>query len=317
MKNTFKSMQPKDWHPKKVKFPCIIQPKVDGVASYNRYSKMLGRSLKPHENKFTTEFFSKENFHGFCGEFYNTELGATHPDLCRITSGDLRRHEGEPPIKWILFDYCTDETKDLPYYERMHILEEIVKNLPAELRNLVEVIESCYVSNMEELLAKEAEYLALGYEGACIRDPNLPFKYGDCGSNFMGCWRIKRMQDFEILVDKINEGFHNANEAKTNERGRTERSTHQENMQPNGLLGSMEGTVIKDVFDAQTGKLLLKQGDYVKVSPGEMDLKQRKYYWDNPDEIVKHIVKAKLFPKGMKDLPRFPVYLSHRNSNDL
>lgn len=314
----FKPMLACDWHEEKLKFPCIVQPKLDGVHSLNRHGKCLGRSLKPHENRYVTELFSKPEYHGFCGEKIDADLGATHPDLCRITSGNLRRIEGEPNITWVLFDYVTEETKNLGYVQRMNALEDYTDsfNFDAPSNESILIIESTEVNSMEELLELENQYLDLGYEGIIIRDPNAPYKYGRCGKTFMGCWRVKRFIEEEILVDKINEGMHNANEAKTNELGRTERSTHQENMQPNGLLGNMEGTTIKDIHDPQSGELLIPEGSRVTVSPGEMDHKMRKFYFENPSEIVGHTIKFKMFPKGVKDKPRFPTYVSHRNEND-
>jgi DNA ligase-1 len=314
----FKPMLACDWYEEKLKFPCIVQPKLDGVHSLNRHGKCIGRSLKAHENRYITEKFSKPEYHGFCGEKINADLGATHPDLCRITSGDLRRHEGEPNITWYLFDYVTEETKNFGYVQRMQMLRDFILNNCTDVDwSNFEFVESVTVNSMHELLAIENEYLEQGYEGIIIRDPNAPYKYGRCGKTFMGCWRVKRFIEEEILVDKINEGMHNANEAKTNELGRTERSTHQENMQPNGLLGNMEGTTLKDIYDPQSQKLLIPKGERVTVSPGEMDHSKRKFYFDNPSEIVGHVIKFKMFPKGIKDKPRFPTYVSHRNSNDM
>lgn len=316
----FKPMLACDWYEEKVKFPCIVQPKLDGVHSLNRHGKCVGRSLKPHENRYTTERFSKPEYHGFCGEKIDDDLGVTHPDLCRITSGNLRRIEGEPNIRWVLFDYVTEETKNLGYAERIVHLRKVLSNIQSTYvsnRPKMEIIQSNFVNSIEELLKLEEDYLEQGYEGIIIRNPNAPYKYGRCGKTFMGCWRIKRFIEEEILVDKINEGQHNANEATKNELGRTERSTHQENMQPNGLLGNIEGITLKDILDPQSGKVLIPKGERVTVSPGEMDHKMRKFYFDNPNEIVGHVIKFKMFPKGVKDKPRFPTYVSHRNSNDI
>jgi len=315
MNDNFKPMLCSDWHEEKLKFPCIVQPKLDGVHSLNRHGKCLGRSLKQHENRYVTEQFSKPEYHGFCGEKIDADLGATHPDLCRITSGNLRRIEGEPNIVWVLFDYVNEETKVLGYQKRMECLVNFINNTDIQYGQ-IQVVESTLVENLEQLLELEEDYLNLGYEGIIIRDPNASYKYGRCGKTFMGAWRVKRFIEEEIIVDKINEGMHNANEAKTNELGRTERSTHQENMQPNGLLGNMEGTTIKDIHDPQSGSLLIPKGERVTVSPGEMDHKMRKFYWENPSEIVGHVIKFKMFPKGVKDKPRFPTYVSHRNEND-
>lgn len=316
----FKPMLACDWHEDRIKFPCIVQPKLDGVHSLNRHGKCVGRSLKAHENKFITEKFSKPEYHGFCGEKINADLGATHPDLCRITSGDLRRHEGEPNIHWYLFDYVTEETKNLGYLGRIRALSKFLcvhtDGLGSESLGIY-VVESTLVRSMEHLLALENQYLELGYEGIIIRDPDAPYKYGRCGKTFMGVWRVKRFIESEIRVTRLTEGQHNANEATKNELGRTERSTHQENMHPNGLLGNIIGDTLEDILDPQTQKLLIPKGTEVIVSPGEMDHKMRKFYWENPCEIIQHVVKFKLFPKGIKNLPRFPVYVSHRNENDM
>lgn len=310
--DSFSPMLACDWHESKLKFPCIVQPKIDGVHSVNRHGKLLGRSLKGHENLHATALFSQPEYHGFCGEMIDADLGAMHPDLCRITSGGLRRIEGAPNIHWYLFDYVTEETKNLGYVQRMAVLKKGITDL-----SIIKIVPSKLVISLQELLLVENECLEAGYEGIIIRDPNAPYKYGRCGKTFMGCWRVKRFIEEEILVDKINEGMHNANEAVKNELGRTERSTHQENMLPNGLLGNMEGCTLKDIVDPQSGKLLVPKGERVIVSPGEMDHAMRKFYWENPNEIVGHVIKFKLFPKGIKDKPRFPTYVSHRNLNDL
>ena len=321
----FQSMQPSDWYEEKVKFPCLLQPKIDGVASYNRHGNLLGRSLKPHENKKVTQEWSHPGMHGFCGEMISG-FNPTSADLCRITSGDLRRHnEQNAKIHWFLFDYCTDETKDLPYYDRMEKLVDVFRialtaNTDKELCNLLNhcvVIPTYTVENMQELVELEAKFLNEGYEGVILRDPDAPFKYGRCGKTFMGSWRVKRFIDAEILVESIEEGRSNQNEATVNERGRTERSTHAENMLPNGQIGSMSGSLLADVVDPQTKQVLITKGTVVKVSPGEMPVDQRKHLFLHQDEILGKIAKFKLFPKGMKDLPRFPVWTSFRNENDL
>lgn len=317
----FLSMQPCDYFEDKIKFPCIVQVKIDGVASYNRHGKLLGRSLKPHENKFVTATYSIPELHGFCGEMTLYDQ-ATGESLCRDTSSAMRRIEGEPKITWWLFDYCTANTKDLPYEQRYELLDEAVLQLNCERINNnneidLRIIPCKIVNNLEELLEFEEDVLDQGFEGVIIRDPNAPFKYGRCGKTFMGAWRIKRFIDAEIRVTEIEEGSTNLNEAKTNERGRTERSSHQENLVPNGMLGNMKGILLKDIVDPQTKKVLTKAGEVVTVSPGEMPHEQRKYYLENSEEIIGKIAKFKLFPKGVKNLPRFPGFISIRNENDL
>ncbi len=314
---TFKTQQPCDWYEDRVKFPCLIQAKIDGVASYNRNGKIVGRSLKAHENKFTTNKWSVPELHGFCGEM-TSGYNPTGNDLCRITSGDLRRHEGEPDIHWWIFDFCTDETKELPYLERMKIASDLfLKTIPDSLAEKMHFVETVVVHDMQGLLEEENVYLDEGYEGAIIRDMNAPFKYGRCGKTFMGAWRIKRFIDAEFLIEEILEGEHNNNEAKTNLLGRTERSTMQENMLPNGMVGTLRGTLLEDVLDPQTKEIILKAGIKIDVAPGSMPHSERKYYFDNQNELLMKIGKFKLFPKGVKDKPRFAQFQGIRNFNDM
>lgn len=305
-----------DWHEQEVKFPCIVQPKVDGVHALNRNGVLLGRSLKKHDNFYTTDEFSQAEYHGFCGEMYLGNNPAAD-DLCRLSSGALRRIQGEPEINWCLFDYITDEVAHLGYRERMSVLLDIVSNLPEELAANIRIIKSKVVNNMEELLEAEQLYLDLGYEGLIIRDPEAKYKYGRCGKTHMGAWRVKRFIEEEIICTSIEEGTSNHNEKTKNELGRSERSSHQENLVPNGKVGTIIGTLLKDVLDPQTKKLLIAKGTEVNVSPGKMTDEERKWYFENQKEIVGEIVKFKLFPKGIKDQPRFANFVTIKNKNDV
>ena len=315
--DNFKSMQPCDWIQDKVSFPCLISPKIDGVASFNRHGKCVGRSLRAHDNLYTVQKFSIPELHGFCGEMTLGNDPAL-ADLCRISSGALRRIEGEPDIHWWLFDYCTEETKDMLYVSRMVALKNYLKSIShSEISKKIHVIESKFVHNMEELLDEEDKYLNLGYEGAIIRDPHAKYKYGRCGKTFMGAWRIKRFIDAEFLIEEILEGKHNTNEAKVNLLGRTERSTIAENMQPNGMVGTLRGKLLKDVVDPQTEEVLMKEGLQIDVSPGKMSHDERKFFFENQSELLMKIGKFKLFPKGTKDKPRFAQFQCIRNENDI
>lgn len=312
----FKPMLACDWHESKLKFPLILQPKIDGVRSINREGRLVGRSLKQHGNTYTTRKFSEGILHGLDGEMH---LGDNifDPDLCRKTSQALRTRVGEPGIIWTAFDLYTESTKDLVYFERHMNLLIMINNLPETFKQCIQPVENIWVKSLEELLSIEDAWLEQGLEGAIIRDPYEKYKHGRCGKTHMGAWRIKRFIEEEALVIGIEEGMHNANEAKTNELGRTERSTHQENMIPNGLVGNLKCILLKDVVDPNTGKLLFTKGTEITVSPGNMNHEMRKYYFDNPHEILQKIIKFKLFPKGIKDKPRFPTFVTIRNENDL
>jgi len=322
MNDDFRPMLACDWKEAKLKFPCIIQPKIDGVHLLNRHGKVLGRSLKAIANKHVTKLFSRPEFHGFCGEVFVNENPCSDT-LCRDTTSAVNRIEGEPVVTWALFDYITEDTKHLGYVARMKALEAYIDSfqktedmaLYAALEAMT-YVNSTLVEDKATLLQEESTILEEGYEGLIIRDPAGLYKYGRSDAK-MQVWRVKRFIEEEIFVTGISEGTKNNNEAKTNELGRTERSSHQENLEPNGEVGTIHGTLLKDIFDPVSAALLFKKGLAINVAPGQMTQEECKYYMLNQDKIVGHVVKFKTFPKGVKDMPRFATYVSHRFDADL
>ena len=310
--NLMKPMKPmlaRDWIESKVKFPCIIQPKIDGVRALCIDGKLVGRSLKPFANKYVTHLLSRPEFNGFDGEItVGTPDNRTSETLCRDTTSALNRIDGEPIVTWTIFD--TQSNKK--YSDRM---KDILIN-QVGTQAYIRVIGGSHVRNMQELLAYESQCLDMGYEGVILRDPDGLYKEGRSDSK-MQCWRIKRFIEEEILVTSILEGSKNNNEKKVNELGRTERSSHQENMQPNGEVGTIIGTLLKDVVHPVTGNILFKEGLEVQVSPGEMTQDECKFYWNNQDQIIGKVIKFKTFPQGVKDKPRFPTFVCFRDKSEV
>lgn len=311
-----KPMLAETWNPAKVKFPVIAQPKIDGVRALNMTGKLTGRSLKPFKNKYLTSQLSHSALVGFDGELA-AELH-THPDLCRITSSATGTIEGQPYVLWWLFDYVTVENKLVAYEDRLLQLAQRVDEIKTHHPGLwphLRLMPSRVCHSMEELEAYDTENLIAGYEGTCFRDPKGLHKQGRSSPTQGGLLRIKRFVDFEFMVHTIIEGEENQNEAQINELGHTFRSSHQENMVANGMVGAMLGNVLADVFDGDT--LLFSKGQEVRVGAGCLTHDQRRHYFNNQDEFKRLVHKAKFFPKGIKDKPRFPTWQSFRNAEDM
>jgi len=312
----FKPQLAKDYNEQKLKFPLYVLPKIDGVRMLNFNSKALGRSLKPHGNLYTTRKFSNECFNGLDGE---TVLGSnpTAPNLCSNTSGAISRIKGEPEMYWWCFDLLNEETKDLGYSDRYKIMKAKVIDLKlcGETRN-IHFVPVDKVESLEGLLYLEQKYLEEGYEGIIIRNGDAKYKQGRSSSTKADYWRIKRFTDAEAICTALNEGDTNLNEAKVNELGHTERSSHKDNLQSNGMVGSLSCTLIEDLLST-TGELQVKAGTLITVSPGVLTLEERKYYWENQKEMIGKIIKFKSFAFGNKDKPRFPTFLSLRVQSDM
>lgn len=285
----------------KIRFPVMVQPKIDGVRGLVINGKLVGRSLKTHRNEHVTKLFSDPLLEGFDGElFYGDD--PTHPELCRLTSGALSRIEGEPPITFNVFDWCHPSVIHLDYSWRMQKLWDYMDGLSPAFPLRMAATVMAYT--LEELEAHDSMYLERGYEGTIIRDPKGTHKQGRSTVKEGGLLRIKRFTEEEAMVLELVEGNRNENEAKTNELGRTERSSAQAGLVPNGLVGAL---ICRD----------LKTGQEITVSKGRLNAEEQRYYWMNPSELVGKIIKYKCFPIGVKDKPRFPTFQTIRAESDM
>lgn len=307
-----------DWDEGKVRFPLIGQPKIDGVRALNMHGGLTGRSLKLFGNRYTTNFYTQEFFKGFDGELAAEK--ETHPDLCRLTTSAVGTHDGRPFTLWWLFDYITSETVKLPYLARYGHLEDRILELQDNSAfqpwaGHLRLVPMRLIHRMEDLLAFDDENLEAGFEGTILRDPNGLHKQGRSTVREGGLLRIKRFVESEALVLALEEGQSNQNEAQINELGLQFRSSHQENMVPNGLIGSLTCRGVQTVKDGS--RVVINEGDIITVSPGNMPHDLRKMYFENQNLIVGKIIKFKFFPKGIKDKPRFPTFVTIRAPEDM
>jgi DNA ligase-1 len=311
-----KPMLAETWVESKVTFPKLVQPKIDGVRALNMTGKLTGRSLKPFKNKYLTSFFSHSALVGLDGEMAAEHQ--THPDLCRITTSATGTIIGEPYTLWWLFDIVTPETRNLPYRTRLSLLSgrvsEIQRNFP-QLGERLRIMPSFEVSSLEMLNDFDEKWLAEGYEGTILRDPEGVHKSGRSTVREGGLLRIKRFVDFEFVVNEIIEGEENQNLAQINELGHTFRSSHQENKVANSMIGAMVGRTLAVVKDGD--KVLFEANQEVRVGAGCLTHDQRRYYFEHQDEFKAKVHKAKFFPKGIKDKPRFPTWQTFRDSVDI
>jgi DNA ligase-1 len=283
--------------------------------------ELTGRSLKCHDNVYTTTLYSVPCALGLDGEL--AAALETHADLCRITTSAVGTIKCEPITLWWLFDYITQETINLPYYERLKMLERRVYELQMNpgtnsVARHFRVIPFTICDNLQQLNDLDALWLTMGYEGTIIRDPQGKYKQGRSTIKEGGLLRIKRFIQEEGTVLSIEEGVTNNNPAQINELGKTFRSSHKENMIPNGLIANMMVRVHKDIYDPQDKKkLLIKKDQVIKVSAGRLTAKQKAEYFKDPSKILGRVIKFNFFPKGHKDEPRFPTFQLFKADSDI
>ena len=78
-----------------------------------------------------------------------------------------------------------------------------------------------------------------GYEGTMIRDTRAQYKFGRGTVNEGSLLKWKLFADYEARIVDVHEAMENLNDAVTDERGLTKRSTHAENKIGKGMAGTM------------------------------------------------------------------------------
>lgn len=310
---SFKPYLACDWDPAKQEYPCGIMPKIDGVRGLNPHGSILGRSLKFHANRHLTSLFSRPQYQGFDGELAAGD--ECDSDLCRKTSSAASTIEGEYVWTWHVFDLCEMSVAGMPYLERYNMMKTHVEAQQALGKLLdLKVVPLIVVNNENELMEQEDIWLEMGYEGVIIRDLNHKYKHGRGTVREGGYLRIKRFTDMEGEVVRVIEGNENCNTLETNELGYAKRSTHQENMVPNGMVGSY---VVKLLTVPKNLEHILRVGQEMVISSGKLTHEERKYYFENQSEFIGKITKFKFFAHGMKDKLRIPTHQSFRSPEDM
>lgn len=277
---------------KTLRYPLYASPKLDGVRCVvTEDGRLLSRSLKPIPNRHVNKLFGRKELAGLDGELISGPPTAT--DVYRRTVGDVRREDGEPDVRLYTFDRWGRTTGFEAGW---------VKAKPAAGKRVVVLLQK-KVANEAELLAYEAECLEAGYEGLILRSVDGVYKFGRSTAKEQGMLKLKRFSDGEAEVLEVVEELHNANEAKKNELGRTARSSAKAGMVPTGRAGGLR------VREAKTGVEFT-------IGTGLNDV-DRDFLWKHRDKLPGSVVKYKSFHIGVKDKPRFPVYLGPREPWDM
>ena len=300
-----------------VRFPCIVQPKIDGVRAMNLGGMLTGRSLDPFKGFGITSHFSHPDFLGLDGEMTLGSKANCGNRLCSLTTGAMGRFKGVTEMAdmhWWVFDYLRPETIELPYIERYRCLVNRLEYMGG--LNRVRAVPSMLALDESQLRDVIAEHADDGYEGTIIRNPYVIYKPGRATKDGQELWRVKPWGDFEILVTGITEGQSNGNEAKTNTLGRTERSSAQAGMVPNGQVGSIQGTLVKDLV-VNSGSKVIPAGTPVTAGSGKMTDDEATDYFEHPGKLIGHYAKVKTMLHGVKEKPRFPTFESLRLKQDM
>jgi DNA ligase-1 len=298
--------EPKDKHP--LQFPGFASLKLDGIRAAVLHGRTWTRSSKEIPNKFTR---ARLNLcEGMDGEFIIGPPNA--PDVFDLSSSAFRRIDGSPDFRVYAFDHIvhTNRSED--------IVETRLKRLAVAIPEYNSVIRATFgdtvdrvillpqriVNNIEELEAFYEQALAQGCEGVIYKPLGKLYKHGRSTSLSQEQIKIKPLSDSEAIVLEVIEGKTNLNKAFINERGLQERSSHQENKIPSGMVGKLR---CKDIY---TGVEFL-------CSPGTMSHAMRAQVLLEKEKFTGAIFTYLFFPVGTYEKPRMNRFKGWRSIEDI
>lgn len=291
---TFKN----DWD--KLIFPVYGTTKLDGIRSISLSGKLVSRTFKTIQNKSIREtletILPKDKDSD--GELLAILETGEIANFQQTTHAVMERTE-TPVFKYYMFDLV--EQLDTPYLTRMENMKIWYETLAPEHKEIIQLVLPTKLNNREEVEAFEQKCLDDGFEGIILRN-NGKYKCGRSTINEQYLIKIKRFEDSEALVEGFEEMEQNCNVATTNVFGRTERSSHKDNMVGKNTLGCL---VARDIHT----------NIEIKIGSGFND-EQRKEVWNNKEKYIGQLAKYKFFAFGVKEKSRHPIFLGWRNESD-
>lgn len=276
-----------------IPYPMLLSPKLDGIRCLIINGVVCGRSLKAIPNKHVQQLFGRPELNGLDGELI---VGSpTAKEVFQATSSGVMSIEGEPDVAFWVFD---DFMESGGFHRRLHTAHRRIKK-----QKFCETVPHDQILNEDQLTDWEQDYLTMGYEGVMLRHPDGPYKHGRSTAKEAWLLKVKRFEDSEAKIIGFSELMHNANEAKRNELGHLERSSHKAGKVGKQTLGAL---AVKD----------LKTGVEFDIGTG-FTADQRQLLWSMGDNLLGRVVKYKSQPTGVKEKPRFPVFLGFRDAVDM
>jgi DNA ligase-1 len=282
----------------KLKFPVLASIKLDGIRATVQGGKLLSRSLKLIPNRQVQQMF-KNLPEGLDGELIYGD--PAHPDCYRTTTSIVMSEDKDASgIMFHVFDIYNGDA-NRPFSSRLN------GAMTAAHLNLFTVhVPHVMIEDEEDLLKFEAGCLEDGHEGVMVRSLDGPYKQGRSSVKQGHLLKLKRFLDAEAEITGYYEEMENQNEAKTNNLGRTERSSAKSGLVGKGGLGGFEVRGIGRVYAGVAFQI-----------GGGFTARMRDVLWQTRSELVGEIVKYKYFPTGSKERPRFPVFLGFRDKRDI
>lgn len=261
---------------KRIKFPCICQPKYDGVrctiSEDTEGIHIISRKGKPYEIPHLAKW-AKNNRHllPLDGELYN------HKELTfqEIISAVKKVSSITSKIRYVVYDRPVEGVNNNDRWNKLlEDFEKVEKDAPAYISDWT--LCTC----MEHIWEYHKECVDKGYEGIIIRNLDGEYEFGFRSNNLI---KLKTFNDSEFEIADVIEAS-----------------------------GRDAGTAVFVLYlPGHEGEEITDENTFKAKPQGSREL--RKEYFDNADTIIGKKVTVQY--QGLSDdgVPRFPSAISIRD----
>lgn len=202
-------------HRHKMPYPCYMQPKLNGIRMVYNNGVLMSRSHgldEPklfHPNRLQHIRKALANFPEhmvFDGELYiHGQSLQKINGLASVNSCTPR--PGEQTLQYHIFDAFDFRTPEIAFEER---ISEEVYSMIYDVFNVIQLVQTAWISEEAMGEIQFAEYKDQGYEGAIYRNPSAPYGLSEnCGNKENRWAHVLKRKDFldaEFEIIGVQEG---------------------------------------------------------------------------------------------------------------
>lgn len=183
----------------KIKFPCAVQPKLDGIRCISINKSLWTRTRKPINSvpHILKDILETNNFKIVLdGELYNHKFKNDFEKITHIVNQKKEVSKDHEVVEYHVYDMPSNES----FLNRNLELKEIFKKIPPA--SPLKLVETLIVNDELELEEAYEKFKRQGYEGAMVRNLDAPYEYKR--SNHLQ--KIKEFEDSEFEIIGGEEG---------------------------------------------------------------------------------------------------------------
>jgi len=177
------ALQVYDKHKKHIKYPCYIQPKLDGIRLISKIENSEVKLMSRRLNEFIGFNFIKEEIKLLLeneqeilldGELYNHELSLQQ--ISGIVRSEDENYEDKLKLKFYIFDCVDLQHHSLTFSERYEKLKELFHHKTFNYLILTETIKIHNEKSSDEYYK---DYIEDGFEGIVYKNLDAKYEYSN------------------------------------------------------------------------------------------------------------------------------------------